>query len=136
MAPKLLAFNLSGILFISHQFAEASAFAIDDVETRLQHRIEIRLDPPIKAISRWADDRVIATFQANVAPGRTIGIFISYTGGFYDKKKDLWPVVWQDLRIKNLVQSVVDQLAVQAGFLFDEPLDMFDQSSNAGPYSE
>ncbi len=62
MASRLLSFNISGILFVSHRFAEASAIAIGDVEERYQHRTEIRLDPPMKAISRWADDSVIATF--------------------------------------------------------------------------
>ncbi len=130
MASRLLSFNISGILFVSHRFAEASAIAIDDVEERYQHRTEIQLDPPMKAISRWTDDRVIATFQSLIRPGRLISITISYTGGFYDKKKDPWPDVWGDERIKKLISDVIEQVAIKAGFRFDDPVGMFDLSTD------
>ncbi len=126
MTNKLLPFNVSGILFVSHKDASAMTSVFDMNELQIQHTEEIKLDPPIKELSQWSDDRVIATFQAFIQPGKLLNVRIAYTGGFYDKKKDLWPGVWQDERIRNLVNRSVEGAITKAGFVTKE---MFDWSS-------
>ncbi len=131
MPSKLYPSNVSGILFVSKGYAEAYAYAYDFQRVQYQDYGKLKLDPGIKILSAFSDDRVIATFQANIEPGHGVEIIINYTGGFFNKKKTPWPEVWNDGRIKNLVSQVIYKVAEKAGFVVvNANIPLFDAENN------
>ena len=115
MAQKFLEFNISGILIVGSNLASLNAVGFDRYELKIEYEEVIKLAPPLKVLSRWNDERVIATYQSDVQPGKIISVRIGFVGGFYDKKKDPWGVIWRDKRIKEMVMRSIEHLAVKVG---------------------